>query len=264
LKEQEPTAIERATLAGVFHSIGLREGGTVLVHSSLSSLGYVDGGEETVIDSLLDVLGPTGLLVMPTHTWDTVSARQPVFHETLSPSRVGRISEALRHRPGAVRSLHPTHSVVAVGPSASTQRLCEGHHLQDTPCAIDSPYGRLVDRRAQALMIGVGLESFTMMHAFEEWAHLPWLFNRIETLYVITRTGVVHTVAARRHTDERRYKERDFPSLEPLLVSSGAIAYAAAGQATVRLVELPIAKETIVPLLEKAPDAVLGPNRHWP
>ena len=252
--------IDGSALGAAFRAVGVREAGTLLVHSSLSSLGWVDGGAAAVVDALATVLGPRGTLVVPTLTFDTVCARQPVFHEILTPSIVGRITEEVRTRPDAVRSLHPTHSVAAIGPDAAA--LCEGHHLWDSPCAPASPFGRLVDRHAQVLMIGVGLESFTMMHAFEEWAEVPWLFNRTETLYVITRSCEIHTVVSRRHTDDPRYEERDFPSLEPLLADAGALTYGAAGPSVLRLVDSWAARDVIVPLLRRDPDAVLGPGRH--
>lgn len=251
----EPAA-DRGRLAEAFGAVGVRPSGTLFVHSSLSSLGWVDGGAAAVVDALQQVLGGDGTLVVPTLTFDTVCARQPVFHETLTPSIVGRITEEVRGRETAVRSLHPTHSVAAIGPGASS--LVEGHHRWDTPCAPGSPFGRLVEREAQVLMIGVGLESFTMLHAFEEWAGVPWLFNRTEVLYVISRSGEVHRVASRRHTDVPHYEARDFPSLEPVLVDAGAISYGRAGPAELRLVEAVVARDALVPLLKREPDAVLG------
>lgn len=249
-------AVAGRTLADAFRAVGVRAGGTLLVHSSLSSLGWVEGGAASVVDALRAVLGEEGTLVVPTLTFDTVTARQPVFHETLTPSIVGRVTEEVRARRGALRSLHPTHSVAAIGPGAAS--LVEGHHRWDTPCAPGSPFGRLVEREAQVLMIGVGLESFTMLHAFEEWAGVPWLFNRTELLYSITRECEIHRVESRRHTDVPHYEARDFPSLEPVLVGAGAVAYGKAGTAELRLVDAVLARNALVPLLEKEPDAVLG------
>lgn len=250
--------VDKSDLVRSFTEIGVRRGGMVLVHSSLSSFGTVRGAEHTVIDALLDTVGPEGLLVMPTHTWATVHAAQPVFHELLSPSITGRITESFRHRPSAVRSLHPTHSVAAIGPSAA--RFCRGHELYSTPCNRSSPYGRLVSGGGQVLLLGVGLESFTLAHGIEEWAEVPWLFNRTEILHVITSNGTVLDVPARRHTDDPYYEERDFPSLEPLLQDAGAIRYGTAGKATLRLIDATRASDTLLPLLRENPDLVLGPR----
>lgn len=255
---------ERATvttgdiLDGV-REVGVGAGASLLVHSSLSSMGHVDGAENAVIDALLRAVGPDGLLAMPTHTWGTVNARQPVFHEELSPSIVGRITEGFRRRPGVLRSLHPTHSVAACGPDAAT--FTSGHERYATPCSPASPYGQLVDRRGHVLLIGVGLERFTLLHGFEEWAPVPWLFNRTETLWVLTRDGRRLRVPSRRHTNDSRYAERDFPSLEPVLREHGAIRYGAVGEATIRLVDAGLAASILVPRLAADPDLVLGARR---
>lgn len=250
--------VGRADLLRSFEEIGVHRGGTLLVHSSLSSFGTVQGAEHTVIDALLETVGPEGTVAVPTHTWATVSARQPVFHEALSPSITGRITESFRHRPSAVRSLHPTHSVAAIGQGA--EEFCAGHEVYSTPCSRSSPYGRLVAARGQVLMLGVGLDYLTLMHGIEEWAEVPWLFNRTETLHVITRTQAVLTVTARRHTNDPYYEERDFPSLEPLLRDAGVIRYGTAGEATLRLIDAARAVDVLLPLVTQNPDLVLGPR----
>ena len=250
--------VDKADLLRCFGEIGVHSGGTLLVHSSLSSFGTVRGAEHTVIDALLEAVGPRGVLAVPTHTWSTVGATQPVFHESLSPSVTGRITESFRHRPSAVRSLHPTHSVAAIGHGA--KEFCEGHELYSTPCSRSSPYGRLVAAGGQVLMLGVGLDSLTLMHGIEEWAEVPWLFNRTETLHVITKNQEVLTVTARRHTNDPYFEERDFPSLEPLLGQAGAIKYGTAGEATVRLIDAARTVDVLLPLLKETPDLVLGPR----
>jgi aminoglycoside 3-N-acetyltransferase len=99
-------------------ALGVRRGGVLLVHSSLSSLGFVAGGAHTVIGALRMALGPEGTLVVPTHTWDRPGRGDFAFDVRSTPSCVGVISETFRAMPEAIRSLHPTHSVAAVGPMA--------------------------------------------------------------------------------------------------------------------------------------------------
>jgi len=101
-------------------ALGVRSGRVLLVHSSLSSLGVVSGGAATVIDALRALLGPEGTLVMPSHTWDRPGRGDFAFDIGKTPSCVGAISEKFRTMPGAIRSLHPTHSVVALGPKAGS------------------------------------------------------------------------------------------------------------------------------------------------
>ena len=47
-------------------SLGVRRGDLLMVHSSLRSIGLVESGPETVVDALLQALGPEGTLVTPT------------------------------------------------------------------------------------------------------------------------------------------------------------------------------------------------------
>lgn len=252
-----PTTTTR-TLLDALRELGVEAGSTMLVHSSLSSLGWVEGGEHAVIDALLQAVGPAGLLVMPTHTWATVHQDQPVFHETLSPSTVGRVTESFRRRPGVRRSLHPTHSVAACGPGADD--FIAGHERYATPCPPPSPYGQLVERKGKVLLLGVGLDRCTLIHGFEEWADVPWLFNRTESLSVVTARGNILSVPSRRHTNDPYYEERNFPSLEPLFQKAGAILYGRAGSAVLRLIDAALAAEHLVPAISRNPDIVLGPR----
>ena len=100
----------RGELATDFRRIGLERGDAVVLHGSLRSIGRVDGGADTVVAALLDVLGPDGLLAAPVYTYWTQR-----FDPAADPGQTGRIAEAIRRWPGAVRSWHPSHSVAAIG-----------------------------------------------------------------------------------------------------------------------------------------------------
>ena len=217
-------------------------------------MGQVEGGADTFIDGLLDAVGTQGLAAVPTHTWGTVRAKSPVFHHRLHPSIVGRISEVFRRRADAHRSLHPTHSVAAIGAGAA--EFVAGH-CQTTPCDRDSPYGRLVAARGGVLFVGVDLSCWTLVHAFEEWAPVPWVFDRWEQLYTVCDGGRVISVPSRRHTSDPKC-ERDYPALEPLLRQHGLIRYGSLGAATLRWVDAAGAAGLLVPLMCRRPDLVLG------
>jgi len=152
--------ISRAQLVRDLKALGLRPGMDVMVHSSLSSIGHVVGGADTVIDALLAAIGKKGTLVMPSFNHD--AAR--VFNPLTTPTRNGAIPEALRRRPEAVRSLHPSHSVSAIGPKA--EALCRGH-LEIGIWEQDSPIGRLVHGDGYILSIGSIGEARTAYHVAE-------------------------------------------------------------------------------------------------
>jgi len=123
--------------------LGLPKGAVVMVHSSLSRFGYVEGGADTVIDALLESVGKEGTIVAPTIT---VSPRfsaniPPTFNPDTTPCWTGPIPERLRKRKEALRSLHPTHSVAAIG--AKAKEIIEDHDECMSPCGRGAPYQKI-------------------------------------------------------------------------------------------------------------------------
>ena len=72
--------------------LGIDGKGTLLVHSSMKSMGPVEGGADTVLDALTAYM-KEGLLVLPTHTWSYINADNPRFYVDQSPSCVGILPE---------------------------------------------------------------------------------------------------------------------------------------------------------------------------
>lgn len=168
-------------------SAGLRRGAAVLVHSSLSSMGYVPGGAETVIRGLLAALGPDGTLLMPAFSYDCVGAARPVFDVLRTPSNVGTIPEYFRARPGTIRSINPTHSVCGIGAQAAD--ILRNHHLDETACEAHSPFRLLRDYEGQILFLGCGLKPNTSIHGVEALVEPPYLFGPTITYRVILPDG---------------------------------------------------------------------------
>jgi aminoglycoside 3-N-acetyltransferase len=97
--------------------LGLRPDDTVLVHSSMKSIGEVYGRAEAVLDAFIEHLSD-GLLIFPTHTWREINDQYNVFDPATEPACVGILPNLFMKRPGVVRSWHPTHSVAALGRGA--------------------------------------------------------------------------------------------------------------------------------------------------
>lgn len=155
-----------------------------MVHARMSALGWVVGGSETVVRSLLDALGPDGTLVAYASWADhvyTLEDRPELYRDAYvaepphwDPAtgevdpHYGRIPERVRTWPGAVRSAHPEASVVAIGPQA--RWLTASHEDGYGP---GSPFARLVEARGQVLMLGAPLETVTLLHHAEAIAGAP-------------------------------------------------------------------------------------------
>ena len=165
-------------------ALGIKSDDTILMHSSLSSLGYVEGGADTVIDTLLDIL-TDGTLLIPTLSYATVTADSPVFSIKDTPSCVGKIGNVFREREGVIRSMHPTHSVAAYGKYAKEITATHGHthkrfgNLGDTPFSADSPFAKMYDLNARVVTLGCGALYITYRH-YAEYLYMEKELRSIE------------------------------------------------------------------------------------
>ncbi len=177
------------SLATDLRALGVHAGMVLMVHSSLSRLGWVAGGARAVVAALLDAVGPQGTVMMPTHSselsdpaawqhppvpehwWKPIRDEMPVYDLALTPtSHMGSIVECFRHVPGLRRSSHPTVSAAAVGPDA--HRLTMGHELAHG-LGESSPQARLYDLDGHILLLGVTHSNNTSLHLAERRAAPP-------------------------------------------------------------------------------------------
>jgi len=175
--------VTKSRLKADLLKLGLEAGMTVIVHSSMKSLGWVCGKEVTVADALMEVLTPEGTLIMPTHSgeysdpaawmnpgvpadWlEIIRAEMPAFRPEITPSRyVGILPEAFRKYPGVLRSNHPCVSFAAWGKHA--ELITTGHNLAYS-LGKSSPLGRIYDLDGSVLMLGTGYDSNTSIHLGE-------------------------------------------------------------------------------------------------
>jgi len=155
-------AATRAQLGDDIRALGIGPGDTALVHSSLKSLGRVEGGADAVIDAFLDVLGPEGTLCAPTVIRTSGSPR-PLY----DPASSQKLSACVPAR----RSAHPAESLAAIGKhaayltsSGARDRYSPwGEDAYDT----DSPWEKLGKVDAKVLLLGVGYNVVTLRHLVE-------------------------------------------------------------------------------------------------
>ncbi|MBN2457003.1 MAG: AAC(3) family N-acetyltransferase [Sedimentisphaerales bacterium] len=154
-----------------------------MIHGSLSSLGIVEGGAATLVNALIESAGYEGAVIAPSFR-DSIRSDHYALQacsnccpQNLCPSRergyTGIIGETVRQLSDSVRSCHPTHSWVGVGKNASY--LLSGHRNSLTPCGKDSPFFRLMQNNGQVLLLGVGVNSLTNIHAVEDARNVPYL-----------------------------------------------------------------------------------------
>ena len=156
----------RDSIAHDLRRLGLSTGDAVVLHSSLRAIGVVEGGATTVVQALLDVIGLAGALMVPTFSYVTMC-----FDPASEPSLTGAITETVRRWPGAVRSLHPTHSVAVIGRDAAA--LAADHHRMSA-IAVESPLGRMAARGGKVLLLGCGHNQNTTIHVGEIVGDVPY------------------------------------------------------------------------------------------
>jgi len=229
-------------------ALGIDPAGTLMAHISYKAIGEVEGRGEALLDALSDYMWP-GLLVLPAHTWAHIG-ENPVMDVLHTPCCVGTMAELFRKRPGVVRSLHPTHSLAALGRDA--QAFCAGEERAQTPCAQNGAYYKLWERDAQILLIGVNFNRNTFIHGIEEWdGALGTLSPELTDFYVINTEG------RRMHTPQHRHIARlgseTFSKLEPAALQQGVLTLGRFGDATARVMRARPLRAMVAEILKDDP-----------
>lgn len=155
-------------------AMGIEENDTVLIHTSMRAVGPVENGADGVIDAFCQVL-KDGLFLVPTHTWGVVNRNNPMFDVCSTVPNIGALPVCAAFRKDGFRSLHPTHSIWGHGKDA--EYYLQGEEKSHTPGPIGGAWHRLADRNAKILLIGIGNERNTYIHAVDEIADIS---NRLD------------------------------------------------------------------------------------
>lgn len=246
--------INRQDVEKMFDELGICPDSTVAVHTSLKSIGGIEGGAERLLDYYTELL-PEGLLIVPTHTWAVINRDNPVYDVRESVPNIGVFPQICAketfRRGNAIRSLHPTHSVAVFGKRAKDYVTGEENTRSRTP--VDGVWGRFYDEDARVLLIGVGLERNTYMHSIDEEVN-PFPDN--PDLYF----DAVATDA-----DGRRYElphmntsfywsSVDFPLLGDYFDKKGVMSYSTLGNARVACFDVRKGHDAMIELCQKAED----------
>jgi aminoglycoside 3-N-acetyltransferase len=173
----------RESIRKELRDLGVTEEMALLVHSSLSSIGWVNGGAVAVIQALMDVVTEQGTIIMPAQSvdlsdpagwqnppiakewWSRIRETMPAYHPEYTPTTgMGKIVEVFRTFPGVQRSSHPAYSFVAWGKN-KTEILAQ--HSLNFGLGEGSPLGKLYERGASTLLLGTGFDRNTCFHLAE-------------------------------------------------------------------------------------------------
>lgn len=157
-------------------NIGVQSGESLEVHTALSKFGHVDGGAKTVVDALMAVVGPTGVIVMSAYP---ISKGRPLSEsdkakcitykaehlpeDSAEPTNLGAVVDEFKHRPGVILG-RGIHRGAAWGKDAEL-------HAQG--------YGHLLKTGGKALLMGVGIGNCSSMHIPLDRIGLPDEVSRL-------------------------------------------------------------------------------------
>ncbi len=261
----QPTVLARPLskqdLIEGFRRLGLNSGDTVLVQSSYKAFGGVEGGPKTVLEALLEVLGPEGTLIKPTFNWDDFGEKKLYSKRNTKP-QTGIMCEMLMQWPGVRRIYHPIHGFSLVGRLADelSQTVKNEGSFESS-----SLFGELHRRNAKIMLMGVNYrKGLTFFHYVEEAAMVP--YRKFITLEggVEESDGSVRRIAMKyfgRSTKDVKY---DIDKVQPCLEEQkpAVVAVEKIGLSTVKLMRAADAYDRILSALEKNPN--LAVVDEWP
>jgi aminoglycoside 3-N-acetyltransferase len=253
------TTIDYKTLRDNFKNIGLKHGDTVLVHSSLKSIGYVEGGADTVIDALLAAVGDKGTILMPSFQKGSeffLVDRGCRFDIVNSCSEMGIISETFRKRPGVIRSLSPTHCTAGIGPLA--KEILSGHEKCKVSCGWGSPYHKIVEAGGKIILLGVDHSSNTTLHFLENINGAPTVCSIEYQPVVIDADRVEIIVPTYPHLPG---VIRDYSRAETVLIAKNIQNNGNIGQASAKLIDTSRMAEVIGKKIQENPIFLIKPFR---
>lgn len=253
--EHSRSRVTKSDLLNALRLLGVRRGDSVAFHASMSAFGWVEGAADTLIDSMLEAIGPEGTLLAPTLTYAANQGPDspPQFDARTSPSVTGRVPETLRMRPNVVRSLHPTHSWTAVG--AKAREMTAGHEDSPSPCGEKSPLGKLVRDGGKVLLLGVDIYNLTFIHYCEEAAGAPYHLQEEPThVVMLDNEGErVERCTYLHRWGHEWYLER----LRADALRAGAIRTCSVGDAVVTLVDTRTFSDIVIDKVRRDPHYLL-------
>ncbi len=218
--------------------MGLAAGDTLLIHASIKSMGYVEGGPRAVARALLEAVGPAGTLVAPAFTFAHEIQENPLFDMEREPSEMGSVTEAVRTLPGALRSAAYRHSVSAVGPNAV--RIC-GTPVEKSPFSMEGSFGQMLNLDAKVLLMGVSYVHCTAAHFAEYLSNVPYRHSMMKPMRILRKDGTAEQVTAEDYqpkpTADGSYYHApdDFDKAGAMLEALGKVTVLPVGNAIFRL-----------------------------
>jgi aminoglycoside 3-N-acetyltransferase len=218
-------------------------GDTIMLHSGYDALCGFRGTVKELTDTFLQVIGPEGNLVMVSLPYRSSSLEYldglKSFDVRRTPSMMGLVSEFFRRRPEVLRSLHPTHPVLAHGPKAAW--IVADHEKCQFPCGPGTPFEKMRCLDAKAVFFYVPFDNFTFFHYLEHLVRFELPFDLYTdepfVVPVLDQEGTQRTVATFAFTREA-IGRRQFHVLDNEMNRRGLIAKGRVGNSALLAVRV--------------------------
>lgn len=240
-QKQGGNCISKQMLVADFIKIGIKKNDSVLVHSSLSKIGFVEGGPKTLVEALFDVVGSEGTILFPSFPAigrnKTHLEEHPFFDINNTPSQMGAVTEYFRKLDGVYRSFHPTDAVCAKGPLA--EFYTNSHFGQLTPYNEQSPFRKLCSKNGKILMLGTTLNgACTNLHTLEDAVSFkfPVYDEKIFEVSMLDAQGKISKMKTKVHNPDYSAK-RNCDALKPMFEKEKVLVNGKIGEANSMLID---------------------------
>lgn len=212
LKAQNKAVLTKEMIVRSLKETGVCEGDVLLVHSSQSGLGYIEGGADTIIDALMEAVGETGTILMPNFitpylqfegSINTGRDYRPKLMEEAADVQnawTGEVPKKLYERAGAVRSAHCSHAWCGLG--AKAEECLKHHALLDPPAGENSPMAYALKEKGKVLFFGCDIASNTFLHYVEDRVNADFLENAV--VKIMEKDGRFRTEVVKKHLPGHR------------------------------------------------------------
>ncbi len=230
-------------LAGALRRLGVRPGDNLMLHSAFGGEHGFRGTIDALTQVFIEAVSPGGNLLMVSLPYRSSSlaylSRLKCFDVRKTPSMMGLVSEYFRRRAGVLRSLHPTHPVLALGPGAGA--LVAGHEDCLYPCGPGTPFEKFAELDGKVVFFNVPFATFTFFHYLEHLvsAEMPFALYTEHPFEVpvVDRHGQPRTVTTYVFAPEA-IRRRRFERLERELRRRGLIRRTRIGASRIELIRV--------------------------
>ncbi len=224
----------------------------IIVHSSTSNIGKIEGGAQKLTDLIISKIDLDKYTLLAPALPFLGSMKSYLdsledFDLTTAKNAMGNISNMIMKKEGCKRSLHPTHSVIAIG--INSDLYASNHELCNTPFCQESPYYKLTQNNGKILMFGINLNSVTNFHVYEDMLSelLPYHVYTDKSYKIPCTDGNTEIIVTTKAHNPFLSAKRDCERARKYLINNGYIQAYKIGDSEISLLD---AKGLTVTLLE--------------